>query len=85
MVLLQFLPPSQPASRSYASFQGEGMAFDLMLYVVLMVAGFVLAQVLSPLTQWPLIPMLCLVAALVWLRLAPAAPATAPAEDPTAA
>lgn len=31
------------------------------------------------------IAAVCLVAALVWLRLAPAAPATAPAEDPTAA
>ena len=52
-------------------FQGEGMAFDLMLYVVLMVAGFVLAQVLSPLTQRPLIPMLCLVAALAvgWMMV----------------
>ena len=52
-------------------FQGEGMAFDLMLYVVLMMAGFVLAQVLSPLTQRPFIPMLCLVAALAvgWLMV----------------
>ena len=49
--------------------QGDWVGFDLILYVVLMVAGFVLAQVLAPLTQRPGIPTLCLVAALAlaWL------------------
>ena len=55
----------------HVPFQGEGMAFDLMLYVVLMVAGFVLAQVLAPLTQRPFLPTLCLVAALAvgWMMI----------------
>lgn len=49
--------------------QGDWVGFDLILYVVLMVAGFVLAHVLAPLTQRPGIPMLCMVAALAvgWL------------------
>lgn len=51
--------------------QGDWVGFDLILYVVLMVAGFVLAQVLTPLTQRPGIPTLCLVAALAlaWLMI----------------
>ena len=55
----------------HVPFQGEGMAFDLILYVVLMVAGFVLAQVLAPLTQRPFLPTLCLVAALAvgWMMI----------------
>ena len=55
----------------HVHFQGEGMAFDLILYVVLMVAGFVLAQVLAPLTQRPFLPTLCLLAALAvgWMMI----------------
>lgn len=53
----------------HITFQGHWVGFDLILYVVLMAAGFVLAQRLAPLTQRPGIPMLCLVVALVmaWL------------------
>lgn len=49
--------------------QGDWVGFDLILYGILMVAGFVLAQWLAPATQRPGIPTLCLVIALVmaWL------------------
>lgn len=46
-------------------FQGDWVGFDLILYGVLMVAGFVLARVLTPLTQHPGVPLLCLLAALL--------------------
>lgn len=48
----------------HITLQGDWMGFDLILYGVLMVAGFVLAQRLAPLTQRPGIPTLCLLAAL---------------------
>lgn len=46
-------------------WQGDWVGFDLILYAVLMVAGFVLARVLTPLTQHPGIPLLCLMAVLL--------------------
>lgn len=53
----------------HISLAGDGMVFDLILYAVLMAAGFVLSQVLAPLTRRPGLPILCLVVALVvaWL------------------
>lgn len=55
----------------HISLKGDWVGFDLILYVVLMVAGFVLAQVLAPLTQRPFIPTLCLLAALAvgWMMI----------------
>lgn len=55
----------------HISLQGSWVGFDLILYGVLMVAGFILAHRLAPLTQRPGIPLLCLVVALVlgWLMI----------------
>lgn len=55
----------------HISLQGSWVGFDLILYGVLIVAGFVLAYRLAPLTQRPGIPLLCLVVALVlgWLMI----------------
>ena len=52
-------------------WQGDWVGFDLILYVVLMGAGFVLAHRLPPLTQRPGIPLLCLLAALLvgWMMI----------------
>lgn len=55
----------------HITWGGDWVGFDLILYVVLMAAGFVLAQVLAPLTQRPGIPLLCLLAALLvaWMMI----------------
>lgn len=34
-------------------FRGEGLVFDLILYVVLMAVGFLLPRWLWPITEWP--------------------------------
>ncbi len=54
----------------HVPFQGGGMGFYLILYVGLMVAGVVLAQVLAPPTQRPFLPTPCLLAALAvgWVK-----------------
>lgn len=52
-------------------WQGDWVGFDLILYVAVMGAGFVLAHRLAPLTQRPGIPLLCLLAALLvgWMMI----------------
>ena len=52
-------------------WQGDWVGFDLILYAVLMAAGFVLAHVLAPLTRYPGVPLLCLIAALLlgWMMV----------------
>lgn len=37
----------------HVAFRGEGMAFDLILYAVLMILGFLLPRWLWPLGDWP--------------------------------
>lgn len=56
---------------------GRAMAFDLILYGVLMLAGFLLPRVLWPLSEWPGVGKVCaaltaaLAVLLVWFTFAP--------------
>lgn len=46
---------------------GEAMAFDLILYGVLMLLGFLLPRVLWPLSEWPGVGAVCALLAFVLL------------------
>lgn len=50
-------------------FEGRAMAFDLILYAALMLAGFLLPRALWPLSEWPGVGKACIVltAALAFL------------------
>lgn len=60
-------------------FEGRAMAFDLILYAVLMLAGFLLPRLLWPLSEWPGVGKVCavltalLAVLLIWFTFAPPA------------
>lgn len=61
----------------HVALRGEGMIFDLILYAVLMITGFLLPRWLWPLADWPGVTRLAvglvglLGALMVWFTFAP--------------